>query len=197
MTGFRNVRNVTPPGELNYEVAVTNLANALVAQFERTGDSGTLDEVITLLSQHFKSKDREAGRLYLRGWALQRQAERSGDVATIKKAVAARRRALNLIGKSNPAYPDRLSDLGGAQVQPRPAGRARARHKPPGRRAGARRGNAGRHSLQTSRHLQFPVLQPRRRGGFLREPGERRSAHTGTGLLGACLVHGAHQLARG
>ncbi len=39
---------------------------------------------------------------------------------------------------------------------PRPAGRARARHKPPGRRAGARRGDAGRHSLQTSRHLQFP-----------------------------------------
>ena len=41
------------------------------------------------------------------------------------------------------------------------------------------------------------VLQPTRRGGFLREPGERRSAHGGMGLPGACLVHGAHQLARG
>jgi hypothetical protein len=43
----------------------------------------------------------------------------------------------------------------------------------------------------------FPVLQPRRRGGFLREPGERRSAHGGMGLLGACLIDRAHQLARG
>jgi len=86
---------------------------------------------------------------------------------------------------------------GPGSAAPRPAGRARARHKPPGRRAGAWRGNAGRHSLQTSRHLQFPVLQPRRRGGFLREPGERRSAHGGMGLLGACLVDRAHQLARG
>ena len=112
VTGFRRVRNATPPGDLNYEIAVANLANAQVAQFERTGDSGILDEVLTLLSRPFKSKDREAGRLSVRGWALQRQAERSTDAATIKKAVAARRRALNLTGKSSPAYPDRLSDLG-------------------------------------------------------------------------------------
>ena len=47
-----------------------------------------------------------------------------------------------------------------------------------------------------SRHLQFPVIQPRRRGGLSREPGQRRSAHGGMGLLGACLVDRAHQLAR-
>ena len=112
VTELRRVQVAIPPGDLNHEIAVANLANALVTQFERTGEPGILDEVITLLSRPFKSKDREAGRLSVRGWALQRQAERSEDAATIKKAVAARRRALNLTGKANPAYPDRLSDLG-------------------------------------------------------------------------------------
>ena len=109
--------------------------------------------------------------------------------------VSERRSAATVIGRStragSPAGPPTTglgpgngasrcgarSRPGPGPAAPRPAGHARARHKPPGRRAGARRGDAGRHSLQTSRHLQFPVLQPRRRGGLLREPGERRSAH--------------------
>ena len=112
MTGFRTVRNRISPGGPDYEVAVADLANALVALFERTGEAGILDEVVTLLSRQFKSRDREAGRLWVRGWALQTQAELSGDAATIKRAVAACRRALNMTGKSDPAYKDRLSGLG-------------------------------------------------------------------------------------
>ena len=97
--------------------------------------------------------------------------------------VSERRSAATVIGRStragSPAGPPTTglgpgngasrcgarSRPGPGPAAPRPAGHARARHKPPGRRAGARRGDAGRHSLQTSRHLQFPVLQPRRRGG--------------------------------
>jgi tetratricopeptide (TPR) repeat protein len=108
------VLEATPVGDPNYEVAQGNLANALVAYFERTGDSGALTESIGLLARRSGDKDREAARLLLLGWVLQRDAERSGDVATIKKAVAARRRALGLTGKSDPAYSDRLTDLGGA-----------------------------------------------------------------------------------
>ena len=114
MTEFRAVLEATPVGDPNHEVAQANLANALVAQFERTGDSDALRESIELLSRRSEDKDREAGRLALLGWALQRDTERSGDVATIKKAVAARRRALALTGKSDPTYSDRLADLGGA-----------------------------------------------------------------------------------
>jgi len=114
VTGFRTVQSAISPGDLNYEVAVGNLASALVALFEWTGDPGIPDEVITLLSRRFQGKEREAGRLSVRGWALQRQAELSGNAATMKQAVAAHRRALNMTGKSDPAYPDRLSGLGGA-----------------------------------------------------------------------------------
>jgi hypothetical protein len=114
VTGFRTVQIAVSPGDLSYEVAVGNLASALVALFEWSGDLGIPDEVITLLSQRFQGKEREAGRLSVRGWALQRQAELSGDAVKMKQAVAAHRRALNMTGKSDPAYSDRLSGLGSA-----------------------------------------------------------------------------------
>ncbi len=80
---------------------------------------------------------------------------------------------------------------------PRPAGRARARHKPRGRRAGARRGDAGRHSLQTSRHLQFPRSNRAAAAACCASLGSGAALTGGMGLLGACLVDRAHQLGRG
>lgn len=114
VTGFRDARDACPADGPGYEITTANLANALVVQFEMTGDSEALDEALTLLSRPFEDKAREAGRLTTRGWALQRQAELSGNTGTMKRAVAARRSALNKTRKSDPAYPDRLSDLGGA-----------------------------------------------------------------------------------
>jgi tetratricopeptide (TPR) repeat protein len=115
---FEAVLEVTPPGDPNHEIAVINLAGALIAQYELTGKAEALDRAAGLLrpiwGRPFESKAHQAEALSRLGWVLQRQAEQTGDIATIKRAVQARRRALNLTGKLNPSYPDRLTDLGGA-----------------------------------------------------------------------------------
>jgi tetratricopeptide (TPR) repeat protein len=114
---FEAVLEITPPGDPNHEIAVINLAGALIAQHELTDNAGALDRAAELLrpawGRAYASKAHQAEALSRLGWVLQRQAEETGDVATINRAVQARRRALRLSGKLNPSYPDRLTDLGG------------------------------------------------------------------------------------
>lgn len=115
---FRLAFEVTPPGDPDYDVAVYNLAHALIARFEFIGDHGALNEAIALLSQDLRrrsrTKDQEARCHSLLGRGLHLKAERSGDIATMNLAVKAHRRALTLTGRSLPAYSDRLYELGEA-----------------------------------------------------------------------------------
>jgi tetratricopeptide (TPR) repeat protein len=115
---FESVLAATCPGDANYAIAAANAANALVIEFELTGRADALNRAITILdavepdSAAFGS--READFFSILGHASLRDAERRGLVATAERAVAARRKALELTSKVDASYPGRLSDLGAA-----------------------------------------------------------------------------------
>lgn len=121
VTEFEQVLAAVSPADANYAAAAVNLASALITQFEWTGETEALANALTLLqdtvARPFSSREREAIIRGALGWALLRDAERSGHAATIKRAVAERRRALRLSGKLNPLYAERLSDFGAALAQ--------------------------------------------------------------------------------
>src|ERR1035438_7077955 len=102
---FESVLAATRPGRPNHAIATVNTANALVVEFELTGRAESLDRAIVLLnavepdSADFGS--READLFSILGHALLRDAERSGVAATADRAVAARRRALELTGTAD------------------------------------------------------------------------------------------------
>jgi tetratricopeptide (TPR) repeat protein len=113
---FDSVLAATCPGDANHASAAANAANARVVEFELTGRADALNSAITILdavepdSAAFGS--READFFSILGHAFLRDAERSGLAATAERAVAARRRAHELTGRKEAAYPGRLSDLG-------------------------------------------------------------------------------------
>lgn len=116
VTRFESVLTATRPGDSNHARAAVNTANALVVEFELTGRADALDRAIAILdfvepdSADFGS--READFFSISGHALLRDAERSGLAATADRAVTARRKALELTGRLDAAYPGRMSDLG-------------------------------------------------------------------------------------
>jgi len=115
---FESVLAATSPGDANHPIAAANAANALVIEFELTGRVDALDRAITLLDDAEPDAaafgSRQADFFSILGHALLRDAERGGLAATAERAVAARRRALELTGRRETAYHGRLSDLGAA-----------------------------------------------------------------------------------
>jgi tetratricopeptide (TPR) repeat protein len=116
VASFDAVVTSTPGGSANREVAVANLAATLIAQYETTRMAGSLDRAIRILHEAlgkpFVVAARRDDYLSLLGRALLRDAERSGNVTTIRKAVKLRRQALSHTRKQDPAYLERQSGLG-------------------------------------------------------------------------------------
>jgi len=111
-----SVLSATPAVGTNHVGASANAAGALIAEFEMTGRLEALERAISLLgaveSDSELLDDREADFFSVLGHALLRDAERTGVPTTAERAVAARRRALELTRKEDAAYPGRLADLG-------------------------------------------------------------------------------------
>jgi tetratricopeptide (TPR) repeat protein len=118
---FGQILAAISPTDVNYEVATVNLASALISQYEWTGKAEALEHAVRILQDALahpvSSREREAILRGTLGWALLRDAERSGSVATIKKAVAARRRALKITGNLDPLNLERLSEYGAVLAQ--------------------------------------------------------------------------------
>lgn len=114
-------------GTASYVGAAANVARALTAEYEMTGCGGALDRAVALLDsvEHDAGllEGREADFFALLGQALLHDAGRTGDPGIAARAVAARRRALQLTRRRDRAYPGRLGDLGAVlAVQFRVAG---------------------------------------------------------------------------
>jgi tetratricopeptide (TPR) repeat protein len=114
-------------GTASYVGAAANAARALTAEYEMTGRGGALDRAVALLDsvEHDAGllEGREADFFALLGQALLHDAGRTGDPGIAARAVAARRRALQLTRRGDSAYPGRLGDLGAVlAVQFRVAG---------------------------------------------------------------------------
>lgn len=113
---FESVLAATRPGGPNHAKAAANTANALVVEFELTRREKALDRAITILDAIAPDTagfgSREADFFSILGHVLLRDAERSGLAATADRAVAARRRGLELTRRRDATYPGRLSDLG-------------------------------------------------------------------------------------
>ena len=110
----------TRPGEANHAAASANTARALVAEYEMTGSPQALDRAVFLLDRAEPDSPLldDGGSEYMAvfGHVLLRHAERSELPLVAARAVAARRKALELTDKRDGAYPGRLGELAAVLV---------------------------------------------------------------------------------
>lgn len=111
---------LTRPGEANHAAASANTARALIAEYEMTGSAQALDRAVFLLDRAEADAplldDGAIEYLAVFGHVLLRDAERSERPLVAARAVNARRRALELTGKGDDAYPRRLGELAAVLV---------------------------------------------------------------------------------
>ena len=115
---FEAVMAANPPGDDDHVGACVNAADALISEFELTGNTATLERAISLLesAEHDSRllKAWEPNFWATLGRALLCDAERTNDLTTLERAIAARRKALSLTSRQHVSHVGRLAELGSA-----------------------------------------------------------------------------------